>query len=109
MAKAYSYIRFSTPEQAAGDSFRRQTALAEAYSASHGLDLDRKLNFRDLGTSAFQGKNLETGQLGAFLEAVRSGLVEKGRFFLVESLDRISRQKARKAIRVLENIVDAGI
>jgi hypothetical protein len=25
--KAYSYVRFSTPEQAQGDSYRRQTEL----------------------------------------------------------------------------------
>jgi DNA invertase Pin-like site-specific DNA recombinase len=33
--KAYSYIRFSTPEQAAGDSLRRQTAKAREYAARH--------------------------------------------------------------------------
>jgi DNA invertase Pin-like site-specific DNA recombinase len=30
---AYSYLRFSTPEQAAGDSRRRQIAMAEKYAA----------------------------------------------------------------------------
>ncbi len=109
MPKAFSYIRFSTPEQSAGDSFRRQTAAATAYAALHGLELDTKLTYQDLGKSAFQGANVDTGALGAFLEAVRSGLVEKGSYLLVESLDRISRQKARKAVRVLENICDEGI
>ena len=37
--RAYSYVRFSTPEQMRGDSFRRQTEAAERYAAAHGLDL----------------------------------------------------------------------
>lgn len=30
--KAYSYLRFSTPDQMRGDSFRRQTELAREYA-----------------------------------------------------------------------------
>jgi DNA invertase Pin-like site-specific DNA recombinase len=108
-AKAYSYLRFSTPEQMKGDSLRRQTELARRYAEQHGLDLDETLTFRDLGVSASRGKNAETGRLAYFLEAVETGVVEPGSFLLVESLDRISRRAARKAIRVLEDIVDAGI
>jgi hypothetical protein len=54
---AHSYIRFSTPEQAKGDSLRRQTELAEAYCRRNGLTLDTTLMLRDLGLSAFRGKN----------------------------------------------------
>lgn len=107
--KAYSYLRFSTPEQMKGDSFRRQTQMAEEYASRYDLELDNMLTFQDLGVSAFRGKNAETGRLGDFLEALRSGLVAKGSFLLVESLDRISRQAARKALRVLEDIVDEGV
>ncbi|MFZ5685524.1 MAG: recombinase family protein [Pseudomonadota bacterium] len=109
MARAYSYLRFSTPEQARGDSFRRQTRLAQEYAQRHGLTLDDKLTFHDLGVSGYRGANAETGQLGYFLEAVRCGLVEPGSYLLVESLDRISRQAARRALKVLEGIVDEGI
>lgn len=107
--KAYSYLRFSTPEQMQGDSFRRQTALAEAYALQHGLELDTSLTFHDAGVSAFRGRNVgPDGQLGAFLEAVREGIVAEGSYLLVESLDRISRQTARKALRSLEDVVEAG-
>lgn len=109
MRKAISYLRFSTPEQEKGDSKRRQATAAVDYATRKGLELDDKLSFQDLGVSAFRGKNAETGALGLFLEAVRSGLVEKGSTLLVESLDRISRQAARKALRVLEAIVEEGI
>lgn len=109
MTKAYSYVRFSTPEQMKGDSYRRQLEAAERYAAQHDLELDRGLSFRDAGVSAFRGTNSETGALAAFLDAARDGLVPVGSVLLVESLDRISRQSARKALRVLEDIADVGI
>jgi DNA invertase Pin-like site-specific DNA recombinase len=109
VAKAYSYLRFSTPEQQRGDSFRRQTQLAVAYADQHGLELDDALTFHDLGVSAYRGKNAETGRLGDFLAAVDDGLVPAGSILLVESLDRISRQSARKALRVLEDIVERDV
>src|ERR1700722_2749337 len=107
--KAYSYLRFSAPEQAKGDSFRRQVSLAVEYANRHNLDLDDSLSFHDLGVSAYHGLNAETGQLGALLEAVRVGLIPDGSVILVESLDRISRQAARKALRVIESILETGV
>lgn len=107
--KAYSYTRFSTPEQSQGDSSRRQTAAAEAYANANGLELDGALTFRDLGVSAYRGRNAAAGRLGDFLEAVKQGAVPPGSFLLVENLDRISRQTARKALRTLEAIVEAGV
>jgi DNA invertase Pin-like site-specific DNA recombinase len=109
MARAYSYLRFSTPEQAKGDSLRRQTALAEEYAKRHDLTLDTELNLKDLGVSAFRGDNAAVGALGAFLKAIQDGLVPGGSYLLVEALDRISRQTARKAVRILEEIVEAGV
>lgn len=107
--KAFSYIRFSTPEQERGDSLRRQMDAAVRYAAVHGLELDDKLTFRDLGVSAFTGANEETGRLGEFLAAVHHGDIQRGSYLLVESLDRLSRQKPRKAVKVLERICEAGI
>lgn len=107
--RAYSYLRFSTPEQRKGDSFRRQTSLAKEYAERNGLILDTEVTFRDLGVSAYQGRNRQAGALGLFLEAVETGLIEKGSYLLVESLDRISRESARKAARTLEEICDMGV
>jgi len=107
--KAYSYLRFSTPEQMKGDSFRRQSQLAQEYAERRGLVLDEKLTFEDLGVSAYRGLNRDEGGLGSFLEAVKAGMVEEGSFLLVESLDRISRDKTRRALRTLEDICEAGI
>lgn len=107
--KAYSYTRFSTPEQARGDSARRQLAAAEDYARRHNLVLDDSLTFRDSGVSGFRGRNLQDGRLGDFLELVEKGAIPQGSYLLVENLDRISRQAARKALRTLERIVEAGI
>ena len=69
--KAYSYIRMSTAAQLQGDSLRRQTQLSERYAAEHGLDLDKELKLHDIGVSAFDSSNVEKGELGAFLNAVK--------------------------------------
>jgi hypothetical protein len=38
-------------------------ATAEKYAAEHHLRLDLSLSFRDLGVSAFRGKNAREGAL----------------------------------------------
>ncbi|MDD1532001.1 MULTISPECIES: recombinase family protein [unclassified Bradyrhizobium] len=108
-AKAYSYTRFSTPEQAKGDSLRRQTAMAQAWAAKHAIELDEKLKFSDQGISAYSGDNFAVGALGAFLQAVREGDVPKGSYLLVESLDRISRENAFDASYTMQSIVREGV
>ena len=104
---AYSYIRFSTPEQALGDSLRRQLTAAMAYAEKHGLALDTTL--RDLGVSAFGGANRLTGALGRFLAMVEEGRVRPGSVLIVESLDRLSRQTVLSAQEQLLGLIRAGI
>jgi DNA invertase Pin-like site-specific DNA recombinase len=106
---AFSYLRFSTPEQASGDIRRRQLAMAEKFAADHHLKLDRQLSFRDLGVSAFRGENAKEGALRAFLEAIEHNLVPKGSFLLVESLDRLSRDQILSAQSLFLRIVQAGV
>ncbi len=107
--RAYSYIRFSTPEQQHGDSFKRQYELTLAYAQSKGLILDERLTYKDLGVSAYDRSNVRDGQLGVFLKAVESGLVPIGSYLLVESLDRISRAKITDALEIFMAIVNRGI
>lgn len=108
MTKAYSYIRFSTPSQAGGDSFRRQTEIAREYAELNGLEL-ADLKFTDLGRSAFHGTNLKRGELKDFLHAVESGTVAPGSYLLVEALDRLSRAPPSKSQRLLLDLIDSGI
>ena len=107
--KAFSYLRFSTPDQMKGDSFRRHTEAAQTYANRHELDLDDALSFRDLGVSAFRGTNFIEGALGKFIEAVDGGQVPRGSYLLVENLDRLSRDNIRTARDRFEAILDKGI
>jgi DNA invertase Pin-like site-specific DNA recombinase len=109
LAIAYSYIRFSSTEQLKGDSLRRQTDLSRNYAEANGLDLDTKLNLRDLGISAFDKSNLNKGALGQFLKLVEDGMIPRGSYLLVESLDRLSRDKVMDALGIFLNILNAGI
>jgi DNA invertase Pin-like site-specific DNA recombinase len=107
--KAYSYLRFSTPEQAQGDSQRRQLEKAKEYAQLHGLELDETLTFEDKGISGFKGANATRGALKRFLDAVEFGLVEAGSFLLVENLDRVSRQDPWDAMPVFQQIINSGV
>lgn len=107
--RAYSYVRFSTPEQAKGDSYRRQIEQARVYAAAHGLELDERETFLDSGVSAFSGLNALDGQLGAFQLAVMKGDIAPGSFLLIENLDRLSRMAAWQASMLLGSIVALDI
>lgn len=118
--RVYSYTRFSTPEQAEGDSRRRQSDGANrwmerknAERAREGLPplvLDERLKLADLGVSAYRGANVGDDKgLGGFLRACRDGLIPAGSYLIVESLDRVSRMTPRRVSRLLDDIVDAGV
>jgi DNA invertase Pin-like site-specific DNA recombinase len=105
---AYSYVRFSHPSQAEGDSLRRQTERAAAYCKRRGWTLSEQ-NYRDLGVSAFRGKNALVGNLGEFLKAVESGAVRPDAALIVESVDRISRQGIDEGYDLVKRILKAGV
>jgi len=105
----YSYIRFSSAKQADGDSLRRQTLASEQWAERNGYSLDTSLNLHDLGVSAFRGANAAIGQLGGFLKAIESGHVKPGSVLIVESLDRLSRDKLVAATHMVTGILLKGI
>lgn len=118
--RVYSYTRFSTPEQAGGDSRRRQydgvLRWMERKNTERTRDglaplaLDERLTLNDLGVSAYRGANTgEDKGLGGFLTACRTGLIPSGSYLIVESLDRVSRMTPRRVSRLLDDIVDAGV
>lgn len=109
---AFSYIRFSTPEQSEGDSLRRQTEAATAWCGKNDIHLDTTTTLRDLGKSAYLGehrKNPDRYALAAFLKLVESGKVPKGSYLVIENLDRLSREHSRPALSLFMQILDAGI
>lgn len=107
MPKVYSYIRFSRPEQMHGDSLRRQLKAGEEWAAEHGLTIDEEM--ADLGLSAYRGKHKRRGNLGTFLALVEEGKVQPGSVLIVESLDRLSRERVLDAQTQFLQIVKAGV
>jgi DNA invertase Pin-like site-specific DNA recombinase len=109
---AYSYIRFSNPAQATGDSLRRQTEAARAWCLANKYRLDESTTLRDLGTSAFVGthrSNPDRYALAGFLKLVEGGKVPRGSALIVESLDRLSREHIRPALSLVLNLIEAGV
>jgi DNA invertase Pin-like site-specific DNA recombinase len=103
--RAYSYIRFSRLHQQMGDSLRRQIRATEDYCRQQNLILDNSLNLRDLGVSAYKGRNMEKGALGRFIAACEDGKVEQGSALIVESLDRLSRSNPWETIALLDRLL----
>jgi DNA invertase Pin-like site-specific DNA recombinase len=111
-ALAYSYIRFSSAEQAKGDSLRRQTEAAAEWCRRNSVTLDTGTTLHDLGKSAFLGehrKNPDRFALAAFLKLVESGKVPRGSHLVVESLDRLTREDIQPALMLVLGLLQSGV
>jgi DNA invertase Pin-like site-specific DNA recombinase len=109
MPRAFSYIRFSQKKQQKGESFRRQSEFAVEVCAENGWTLDESLTLHDLGVSAFRGANAKVGALGEFLEAVRIARVPRGSVLIIESIDRLSRNRVGEALQLFISILNSGV
>lgn len=110
--KAYSYIRFSSPEQAKGDSYRRQHQIAQDYCNAQGLEFadTSEYLFFDKGRSAYNGANRDvTSELSRFLDCVDKGIIEVGSTLIVESFDRLSRERVSEALQQFLALLNKGI
>ena len=109
----FSYIRFSRAEQAQGDSLRRQTTASAEWCKRNGVTLDTSVTFHALGTSAFSGKhrdNPDKYALAQFCELVKStDRIPRDSYLIVESLDRLTREHVRTAVKFLLDLLDHGI
>jgi DNA invertase Pin-like site-specific DNA recombinase len=104
---AFSYIRFSSPQQAKGDSFRRQSQKAKDWAKDNGYTIVKSL--KDLGVSGYRGANATKGQFGEFLRVAEAGKLPENTVLLVENLDRISRQQPDQALALFLRVVHLGI
>ena len=105
---AFSYIRFSTPEQSLGDSKRRQIEKTIEYCNQNNLNLSND-TFIDEGISSFRGKNKIIGELARFLNLCQSNKIKTGSYLLCEHIDRISREKLWDAFGTVQKILNEGI
>ena len=102
----------SSEAQLKGDSLRRQLEASERFAREHDLlivDHIGGVPLRDLGISAFKGKNAQSGALSFFLNALIKGDVEPNSVLLIESLDRISRDRVTSAFPQFLSIVNGGV
>lgn len=108
MPKAYAYVRWSTPNKAARrpDSHTRQTS-PEAFTTATGVPVVETVI--DKGVSAFRGANARIGQLKGLLDRVENGEIEKGDYIIVESIDRLTRQKLNDSLDLIQSILKKGI
>ncbi|MBY0512660.1 MAG: hypothetical protein K2P78_01960 [Gemmataceae bacterium] len=80
MLKAYSYLRFSDPKQATGDSLKRQSEVRGPWLAAHpDVTLDTALRMTDKGIGAFRGRHRSDKHcFGQFIRHVEKGTVKPG-------------------------------
>ncbi len=108
MRQVLTYLRFSSKPQERGDSIRRQTDLFENW-LKNNPDAEVVEHFRDEGQSAYHGKHLK-GDFGRMLQNIQDGKYAAGRtVLLVESENRLNRQKARKTENLVDLITGKGI
>jgi DNA invertase Pin-like site-specific DNA recombinase len=112
MARVFVYSRVSTSRQIAGLGMSRQTdgiGKIRKWCSDNGHTLADIDIMHDSG-SAFSGANAQpTTVLGRFLIAAETGEVERGSYFMVDHLNRLTRQRIRAAIGLLFQLQDAGI
>jgi DNA invertase Pin-like site-specific DNA recombinase len=109
---AFSYVRFSTREQAKGDSMRRQLEATREWCERNGVRLDETITLHELGKSAFTGahrKNPDTDALARFLDLVKTGRVPKGSVLVLENLDRLTREHIQPALLLILGLLQDGI
>lgn len=109
MPKAYAYVRWSTAEQgdAGRDSHKRQTSPLESFTATTGVPVVETVI--DKGVSAFRGANARVGQLKGLLDRIESEEIEKGDYIIVESIDRLTRQKLQDSVDLIQSILKKGV
>lgn len=105
MKTAILYSRFSSSQQADGDSLRRQAERAAKFCEQNGLELS-ELTFQDLGISGW--KNIKRDGLESLLEAVETGRIPNDSYVLVEAADRLSRRGFKVVLDLVERLVKTG-
>jgi DNA invertase Pin-like site-specific DNA recombinase len=106
--KAYSYIRWSSDAQTAGDSLKRQLEATRRICQQHNWYLDESLKPAQ-GESAYKGGNLERGSLAEFLSGVNTGKILTPCVLVVEQLDRLTRTRLRDARKLFDGLLEKGV
>ena len=106
LMRAVAYIRFSSDDQAKGDSVERQSENIEAYASRNNLEITEIL--KDEGYSASKGEHISRGRFGRFLKQCDKGEF-KGFALIVERLDRLSRLGIEETNTLISRPIKAGL
>lgn len=109
---AYSLVRFSTKKQADGNSFQRQVTAAEHFCATQNLTLDRSLHesdIRKLGMSGLSGRHVIKGPMRRFFAGIDNGTVKPGALLVVSEWNRLTRQVASDALKLVIGMLEKNI
>ena len=107
MTKAYAYVRYSRAIQATGDSEHRQLTALELFETTTETKIVEVVY--DKGKSAFRGDNARSGNFKEMLDRMGSGAIRAGDYLVVESIDRITRQRVLDGVELLQGILKKGI
>ncbi|MBC7502334.1 MAG: recombinase family protein [Herminiimonas sp.] len=106
---AWIYARFSTAEQGGGHSLERQLADCRAHCERRGWQHSTDRVITDLGKSAFDATNRAVGSaLGSF-EAMAQAGKRRGQIFVVENVDRLSREGFEPATDIVRELLKCGV
>lgn len=109
MTVAYDYILFSTTCQRLGRSYERQLTRCIDWCERHRISSSDERSF-DQGRSAYTGAHVgDEGQLRRFIDLVEAGRIERGRYLIVESLDRLGRRDVWWAFPLFTNLISKGL
>ena len=103
----FSYIRFSSSKQAAGDSLRRQMEIAPRVAREKGWILRDDLCITNPALSAYKGMNIAA--IESIIKAAQDGKIPEGTVMILEALDRAWRTEIDIAFEMFRRLLKAGI
>ncbi|ELY2117495.1 recombinase family protein [Vibrio parahaemolyticus] len=118
MNKYHLYQRVSKQIQAEeGQGIQRQEQACEHWISDYNKRLlsegksaySKGLIYEDRGKSAYTAANFKRGELGALINDIENGKIEKGDLIVIELIDRFSRANVDFVRSQFQRILDAGV
>ncbi|MGY5773019.1 recombinase family protein [Vibrio antiquarius] len=118
MNKYHLYQRVSTQIQAEeGQGIQRQEQACEHWISDYNKRLlsegksaySKGLIYEDRGKSAYTAANFKRGELGALINDIENGKIEKGDLIVIELIDRFSRANVDFVRSQFQRVLDAGV
>src|SRR5262245_63567439 len=105
---AISYFRYSSPQQAEGDSEIRQEREFRGFCERHNLTPLPEV-YADRGRSGYKDEHRKKGRLGELIAAAKDGRFERGTVIVVEAWDRLGRLGPDKQTEQVDEMLRTGV